>query len=60
LEVGENSNSVEYFLLAYERYHECVRCQVDFFLFAVLHFPLLIIYICVLLGDLSSKGAIEE
>ena len=62
LEVGENSNSVEYFLLAYERYYECVRCQVDFFLFVVLHYLCLIIDLRVpcFVDHLSSKGAIGK
>jgi hypothetical protein len=62
LELGEISVSVEYFLLAHERYHEWVSNQVDFFLFIVLHYLCLIIDLRVpcFVDHLSSKGAIGK
>jgi hypothetical protein len=60
LELGEISNSIEYFLLAHERYHEWVSSKVGFFLMCcvVLYNQLLIIYIWSTFVDLlTSKGA---
>jgi hypothetical protein len=58
LELEEINKSVEYFLLAHERYHEWVSSQVRFLSFYVLSNLLLIS--CLGSLSISSKGAIGK
>ena len=59
LELGEINKSVDYFLLAHEKYHEWVSSQVDFFSY-VLYNVLLLMTGLIICRSIFSKGAIGK
>ena len=60
LELGEINKSVDYFLLAHERYHEWVSSQVDFFSYVLYNVLLLINDVTYYLSIDLLKGSNRE